>query len=107
MNTQWVRLSPGGASVEPSKMKRGVLSLLSLLSLLVTTTTASPDGKYWWMGSGDAFGDSQENQVRCRYLQSYCHLGFQINNNINNNNNQYQQGQGEAETERERKMGLL
>merc|ERR1711953_1081707 len=59
---------------EPSKMKRGVLSLLSLLSLLVSPATASPDGKYWWMGSGDAFGDSQDNQI---------------------NNNQYkQEGQG-------------
>merc|ERR1711953_1395164 len=55
---------------EPSKMKRGVLSLLSLLSLLVSPATASPDGKYWWMGAGEAFGDSQDNQI---------------------NNNQYQQ----------------
>merc|ERR1711953_158527 len=59
---------------EPSKMKRGVLSLLSLLSLLVSPATASPDGKYWWMGAGEAFGDSQDNQI---------------------NNNQYkQEGQG-------------
>ena len=53
------------ASVEPSKMKREVLTLLCLL---VTTATASPDGKYWWMGSGDAFGDSQQdNQVSRMY----------------------------------------
>ena len=53
-------LTGGRASVEPSKMKRGVLSLLSLL---VSPATASPDGKYWWMGAGEAFGDSQDNQV--------------------------------------------
>ena len=64
-------LTGGRASVEPSKMKRGVLSLLSLLSflsllsLLVSPATASPDGKYWWMGAGEAFGDSQDNQVSC------------------------------------------
>ena len=93
-------LSPGGASVEPSNMKRGVLSLLSPLCLLVVPTTASPDGKYWWMGSGGAFGDSQDNQVRLRLrLRSRSpmiiivrHFVFQINNN------QYQQeGQGERD----------
>ena len=37
-------------------------TVVSLVCLLISGTSAG--GKYWWMGSGDAFGDDyQDNQV--------------------------------------------
>jgi len=55
-------------------------TVVSLVCLLISGTSAG--GKYWWMGSGDAFGDDyQDNQINNNQYQDNGQ-GF-----INNNNN--------------------
>ena len=78
--------------------------VVSLVSLLVAATTASPDGKYWWMGSGDAFGDSQENQVRLRLREVNIsnHIVVMVFRSTTSTTTNFNRGKVRQEREREK-----